>query len=92
MKTTTETQVVFQYTIRAPWTDPQGVIHQPRNLTRNLVAGDLFHPEFQPMKGVLKTQETRNTPAFTVPDELVKITKVTTTTVITETEKIQELN
>lgn len=82
MKTETaiETQTVFRYEVTAPWTDPHGVTHEPHTLKRELLVGGIFHPEPLPTKGKIQTQATRHAPAFVVPAELIKVTKITTTT------------
>lgn len=85
MNQETETQITYLYEIKEPWTDPQGVVHQPKDLCRELIAGGIFHPQLEPMQGILQTQPTRKNPAYIVPDELVKVTKITTVRVTTET-------
>lgn len=85
MNQTTTKEIIYRYEITKPWVDPQGMVHQPKDLYRELIAGGVLHPKNEPMKNMIRTQQTRHNPSFTVPDELVKVTKITRITVTTET-------
>lgn len=87
MKTeiTYQTETIFRYEVTRPWTDPQGFTHEPHDLKRELVVGGIFHPERVPTKGKIQTRATRYAPSFTVPAELIKVTKITITTEIKTT-------
>jgi hypothetical protein len=88
-ETTTTIDTLFRYELKAPWIDPQGFKHEPHELKMELIAGGIFHPKFIATEGKLQTQPTRHNPAFVVPAEFVKITKITVTQEIKTTTEEQ---